>query len=141
MKKSELNKDIKKVIKEDWLRLIESRRRLMIRLPKVKYGFIQDEILRRIVSDTALQARFNLTASKMVAIVLKAIYTKRISTKKSVSVKLAQYGEDGKRWAFDDEQSARIVVFSLFCHHVAQLYGMGMTDLFRGICISMSAMV
>jgi hypothetical protein len=40
IRKGELNKDIKKVIKEDWSRLVESRRRLMIRLPKVKYGFI-----------------------------------------------------------------------------------------------------
>jgi hypothetical protein len=38
------------------------------------------------LTDTSLQARFNLTAGKMIAIVRKAICVKRLETKKSLSV-------------------------------------------------------
>ena len=71
----------------------------------------------------------------MVSIVTKAIYTKRIMTKKSISVIVTESEENGKRFAFDDEQSSRVVVFTLFCHYLSIEHSLGMTDLFKGMCM------
>lgn len=119
-------------------RLCESRKRFLIRLPKLKYDCLQDKMLHLLYNDRDCIGTAYQYLSKCISIAYKAIIHKKQQTKKSVGAWLLDDDDKYSKGSLDNDQCSRVVAFCLFIHFVAMKKELPITNQFESICKALS---
>ena len=122
----------------------------MAQLPKFKFNFIQDKIFNLLLDNEHVKLDASMYLQKCISIVQKAVYAKKISSKKKmqwwINDERDMYANEVQdntiyRGCLNSDQAARVIVYSLYCINVCKQFSIEVPLTFDMACDEMSKII